>query len=84
MENNLNNELKDLILAFSDLDYKTQKEEIENKLKILIDVICNINHSQETQEISINETKEQYISTIFMLCCILEEEIAKTLEKIIN
>ena len=85
MENNLNNELKNLVLAFSNLEYKEQKEEMENKLKTLINVMCNVNSSQEILLTSLDETnKEKDLSTIFMLCCILEEEIAKTLEKILQ
>ena len=85
MENNLNNELKNLVLAFSNLEYNEQKEEIENKLKTLINVMYNVNSSQEILLASLDEIKkEKDLSTIFMLCCSLEEEIAKTLEKILQ
>ena len=85
MENNLNNELKNLVSAFSNLEYNEQKEEIENKLKTLINVMYNVNSSQEILLASLDEiNKEKYLSTIFMLCCSLEEEIAKTLEKILQ
>ena len=85
MENNLNNELKNLVSAFSNLEYNEQKEEIENKLKTLINVMYNVNSSQEILLASLDEIKkEKDLSTIFMLCCSLEEEIAKTLEKILQ
>ncbi len=85
MENNLNNELKNLVSAFSNLEYNEQKEEIENKLKTLINVMYNVNSSQEILLASLDEiNKEKDLSTIFMLCCSLEEEIAKTLEKILQ
>ena len=85
MENNLNNELKNLVSPFSNLEYNEQKEEIENKLKTLINVMYNVNSSQEILLASLDEiNKEKDLSTIFMLCCSLEEEIAKTLEKILQ
>ena len=85
MENNLNNELKNLVSAFSNLEYNEQKEEIENKLKTLINVMYNVNSSQEILLASLDEiNKEKDLSTIFMLCCSLEEEIAKALEKILQ
>lgn len=85
MQNDLDVELKNLVLAFSDLDYKMQKDEIFNKLKTLFDVMRNVNSSQEMDFPLTNKSSDENdLSMIFMLCCVLEEEIAKTLEKIMG
>ena len=85
MQNDLNVELKNLVEAFSNLDFKTQKEEVVNKLKTLFDVMRNVNSSQEMVFPLTNKlSDENDLSMVFMLCCVLEEEIAKTLEKVMG
>ena len=82
MNTDLNKELKNLTEKFSELSDEEQVKEIEDKIKVILGVINEINNDNLTLVSTFGiEDKGTNLTNVFCLICSLEEEIAKLLLK---
>ena len=70
-------ELTNLLKSFSDLSKEEQIKEIQEKIKVLIGVLNQINQDKELLLVSTNPNES--LTSIFSLLCCLEDEIGKLL-----
>lgn len=73
--------LNELLDEFSKLDEKSQKSEIDSKLKEMLVMINTLNDNTELLLGSYTDDSELQLTRTYSLICALENEIGKLLEK---
>lgn len=73
--------LNELLDEFSKLDEKSQKSEIDSKLKEMLVMINTLNDNTELLLGSYTDDSKLQLTRTYSLICALENEIGKLLEK---